>query len=181
MTSEPLSFPRQYARTQRFTLGAPRTFRVSPDGERVIFLRSRSGTDRANLLWVLDLATGAERVVADPSQLLAGGTERLSPAERARRERLREGGAGIVGYATDDAAELAAFTLSGRLFVAEPRTGAVRELAVPGPVIDPRPSPDGRHVAYVSDGALRVVRVAADDGTGGGPTTGRWPRPRRRP
>ncbi|MYY11248.1 prolyl oligopeptidase family serine peptidase [Streptomyces sp. SID4919] len=169
MTSEPLSFPRQYARTQRFTLGAPRTFRVSPDGERVIFLRSRSGTDRANLLWVLDLATGAERVVADPSQLLAGGTERLSPAERARRERLREGGAGIVGYATDDAAELAAFTLSGRLFVAEPRTGAVRELAVPGPVIDPRPSPDGRHVAYVSDGALRVVRVAADDGTGGGP------------
>ncbi|MDX6314392.1 MAG: dipeptidyl-peptidase 4, partial [Streptomyces sp.] len=51
--TEPLSFPRQYARTQRFTLGAPRSFTVSPDGERVAFLRSRTGTNRTHLLWVL--------------------------------------------------------------------------------------------------------------------------------
>ncbi|WP_434094553.1 hypothetical protein, partial [Streptomyces albidoflavus] len=48
MTSQKLSFPRQHARTQRFTLGAPRAFTVSPDGTRVIFLRSGSGTDRTN-------------------------------------------------------------------------------------------------------------------------------------
>ncbi|MFE2425224.1 prolyl oligopeptidase family serine peptidase [Streptomyces sp. NPDC059373] len=160
--TEPLSFPRQYARTQRFTLGAPRSFTVSPDGERVAFLRSRTGTDRAHLLWVLDLATGEERIAADPAALLAGADEELSPAERARRERSREGSAGIVGYATDDAAELAAFALSGRLFVAELRAGTARELEVPGPVVDPRPSPDGRRVAYVSGGALRVVEA---DGT----------------
>ncbi|MDX3238289.1 alpha/beta fold hydrolase [Streptomyces sp. ME03-5709C] len=161
--TQALSFPRQYARTQRFSLGAPRAFTVSPDGGRVAFLRSRSGTDRSHLLWVLDLESGAERVAADPAPLLSGAAEELSPQERARRERSREGSAGIVGYATDDAVELAAFALSGRLFTAELRAGTARELAVPGPVVDPRPSPDGRRVAYVADGALRVV---AADGSG---------------
>ncbi|MEU5367260.1 prolyl oligopeptidase family serine peptidase [Streptomyces sp. NPDC005925] len=159
MTTEADSFPRRHARTQRFTLGAPRSFTVAPDGERVAFLRSGSGTDRAHSLRVLDLADGAERVAADPRALLGGVSENLSPEERARRERSREGGAGIVGYATDAAVELASFALSGRLFTAGLRAGAARELRVPGPVIDPRPSPDGRHVAYVARGALRVVEA----------------------
>ncbi|MFI5769152.1 prolyl oligopeptidase family serine peptidase [Streptomyces sp. NPDC051658] len=165
MTSQQISFPRQHARTMRFTLGAPRAFTVSPDGERVIFLRSGSGTDRSGRLWVLDLPKGGtpkERVVADPAALLGGSAERLSAQERARRERSREGSSGIVGYAVDGAAELAAFALSGKVYVAELRAGTARALPVPGPVIDPRPSPDGRHIAYVSKGALRVVGAEGD-------------------
>ncbi|GAA3256859.1 prolyl oligopeptidase family serine peptidase [Streptomyces griseoincarnatus] len=164
MTTETDSFPRRHARTLRFTLGAPRSFSVAPDGSRVVFLRSGSGTDRANALWVLDTDGGGERVAADPRALLGGASEQLSAEERARRERSREGGAGIVGYATDAAVELAAFALSGRLFTAELRAGTARELPTPGAVIDPRPSPDGRHVAYVARGALRVVSAeGADD------------------
>ncbi|HEY5832986.1 S9 family peptidase [Streptomyces sp.] len=173
-----LSFPRQYARTQRFTLGAPRAFAIAPRGDRVAFVRSRSGTERAQLLWVLDVARGGpgdgagvppagsgERIVADPVALLGGADERLPAAERARRERSREGSAGVVGFAVDDAVEVAAFALSGRLFVAElrPGTAGARELAVPGPVVDPRPSPDGRWVAYAAGGGLRVVETT---GTG---------------
>ncbi|MFE4591707.1 S9 family peptidase [Streptomyces laurentii] len=183
---EPLSFPRQYARTGRFSLGAPRVFTVSPDGERVLFVRSGpefgggapsetlsvtpsegdAGTDRSHRLWLLDLAGPAgpvERLVADPEALLSGAAEELSPEERARRERSREGSAGIVGYAVDGAAELAAFALSGRLFTADLRAGTARELPAQGPVIDPRPSPDGRFVAYAAAGALRLTST---DGTG---------------
>ncbi|MFJ1972050.1 prolyl oligopeptidase family serine peptidase [Streptomyces sp. NPDC087903] len=163
MTTTSDSFPRRHARTQRFTLGAPRAFTVAPDGSRVVFLRSASGTDRANALWVLDQEAGGERVAADPRALLGGAVERLSDEERARRERSREGGAGIVGYATDAAVELASFALSGRLFTAELRAGTARELPTPGPVIDPRPSPDGRQVAYVAQGALRVVGADGED------------------
>ncbi|MEV5733169.1 prolyl oligopeptidase family serine peptidase [Streptomyces sp. NPDC052292] len=163
MTTEAHSFPRRHARTQRFTLGAPRAFAVAPDGSRVAFLRSGSGTDRANSLWVLDPADGSERPAADPHALLRGASEELPPEERARRERSREGGAGIVGHATDAAVELAAFALSGRLFTAELRAGTARELRVPGPVIDPRPSPDGRHIAYVARGALRVTGAEGED------------------
>ncbi|MFD9244995.1 prolyl oligopeptidase family serine peptidase [Streptomyces sp. NPDC059556] len=161
-----LSFPRRHARTQRFTLGVPRAFSVSPDGERVVFVRAASGVDRTHRLWVLDLprdGAPVERVAADPEVLLAGGQEELSPQERARRERSREGSAGVVAYAVDAAVEWAAFALSGRLFAAELRAGTARELPVPGPVIDPRPSPDGRLVAYVAEGALRVVGADGSD------------------
>lgn len=166
MTSPEISFPLQFARTMRFTLGAPRAFTVSPDGGRVVYLRSGSGTDRSNRLWMLDLDGGAaprERLVADPAALLGGSTERLSAQERARRERSREGSSGIVGYAVDGAAELAAFALSGKVYVADLLSGTARALPVPGPVIDPRPSPDGRHVAYVSKGALRIVGASGEE------------------
>ncbi|MGC0419191.1 prolyl oligopeptidase family serine peptidase [Embleya sp. AB8] len=157
MSSE-ITFPRQYARTQRFTQGAPRGFGVAAG--RITFLRSKAADDSTTCLWVLDPDTGTERLVADPSVLLGGAAEDLSAEERARRERSREGAAGIVGYALDSAGDLAAFTLSGRLFVVSLSADAApRELTVPGPVIDPRPSPTGTHIAYVAAGALRVVAV----------------------
>ncbi|MBP2338235.1 dipeptidyl-peptidase-4 [Saccharothrix coeruleofusca] len=148
------SFPRRHARTQRFTLGAPRTFTAAPDGGHVYFLRTATG--RANGLWSCDPATGREELLVDPVALL-GDTEDLPPEERARRERSREQAAGIVGYATDADVRQAVFALSGRLFVVELATGAVRELPAPGPVVDPRLDPTGRRVGYVSGGALHVV------------------------
>ncbi len=164
MNPPPDSFPRLAARTQRFTLGVPRAFTVAPDGSRVTFLRTASGTSRDHSLWTLDLRTGKERLVADPGVLLAGELEQLSAEESARRERSREAGAGIVGYATDGAAEMAAFALSGRLWLADlSDEGTVRELPVAGTVADPRPDPTGRRIAYVAEGALRVV---ATDGSG---------------
>ncbi|AUY49970.1 prolyl oligopeptidase family serine peptidase [Streptomyces sp. CB01881] len=154
------TFPRQYARTLRYTVGAPRSFSVASDGSRVVFLRSRSGSDRANLLWTLDTATGEERIAADPAVLLGGGEEDLSPAEKARRERSREGSAGIVGYALDGAGTLAAFALSGRLFTADLVAGTTTELPAEGPLLDPRLSPDGTFVAYANTaGELRLTRT----------------------
>ncbi|HYX61708.1 MAG TPA: S9 family peptidase, partial [Streptosporangiaceae bacterium] len=93
------SFPRQEARTRRFTLGVPRSFRISPDGARVAYLRTKGSGDPVTCLWTLDVETGAERLAADPRTL--GGDERdLPPEERARRERVREQAGGIVTYAT---------------------------------------------------------------------------------
>lgn len=157
------SFPRQNARTQRFTLGRPRSFTVSPDGQRVAFIRSRGGDDRVGRLWVLDPSTGEERLAADPATLLGGGDEELSPEERSRRERMREAAGGIVGYAVDADVTRACFALSGRLFVTSLLDGASHELPSTGPVVDPRLDPTGRRVAYASGGGLRVTDV---DGSG---------------
>jgi dipeptidyl-peptidase-4 len=156
------SFPRLQSRTQRFTLGTPRGFRVSPDGERVLYLRSASGTDARHGLYVLDLPSGQERCLVDPVAM-AGRTENVPEEERARRERSRTQGGGVLAYACDADCSTAAVTLSGRLYVADVATGTVRELPAAGPVIDPRPSPDGEYVGYVSAGALHVLSLA--DGT----------------
>ena len=115
------SFPRQEARTRRFSLGVPRAFRISPDGTRVVFLRTKSGTDPVTCLWVLDVASGQERLVADP-RTLGADEEDLPPQERARRERVREQAGGIVAYATDRDVTVAAFALSGHVYTV-PLTG----------------------------------------------------------
>ena len=172
------SFPRQEARTRRFTLGVPRAFRVSPDGARVAYLRTKGGADPATCLWVLDVDTGQERLVADPRAFGPNregtGEEDLPPQERARRERVREQAGGIVAYATDQAVTVAAFALSGRVYSVPLTGGALaggppREVATRTPALDPRPDPAGRWLAYVCDGALRVTGLAqGDQGVQGG-------------
>lgn len=154
------TFPRQYARTQRLTLGDPRTITVAADGQRVLFARSRAGDDPVNCLWVLDIATGEERLVADPLHLLdAADDEHLPIEERLRRERMREGASGITSYATDAASTVAAFALGGHLFVAGLLSGQARELVVDGPVFDPRPDPVATCVAYVCGRTLRIAEL----------------------
>src|ERR1700733_14304855 len=164
------SFPRQEARTRRFSLGAPRAFRVSPDGARVVFLRTRGGADPVTCLWVLDVEHGRERLAA-ARRPVAADTDDPPPQERARRERVREQAGGIVAYATDQAVTVAAFALSGHVY-AVPLTGAstgqqsTDPLAYPvatrPPALAPRPDPAGRRLAYVCDGALRVTGLRGD-------------------
>ena len=164
------SYPRASARTQRFTRGAPRAFHLDPSGQRLLFLRSSGGSDPVGSLWSMSVTDGREALVADPRVLLSDGEEHLSPAERARRERTREGGGGIVAFATDHDATVAVFALSSRLWLADldgesGRTPEVRELPSVGAVMDPRPSPTGRHVAYAADGGLHVVGVEGSGAT----------------
>jgi dipeptidyl-peptidase-4 len=157
------SFPRQYARTRRFSLGAPRNALVAPGGDRILFLRSRGGDDPLTCLWWLDVAAAEERLLVDPSQI-DGTEDDVPPEELARRERLREQASGIVDYATDETVNQVAFALSGRLWLTSVASAEVRELAVGRPVLDPRPDPTGRMVAYVSGGALWVVAADGRDG-----------------
>jgi dipeptidyl-peptidase-4 len=155
------SFPRQEARTRRFTLGVPRAFRISPDGTRVAFLRTQGGGDPVTCLWVLDVGRGPERLVADPRRL-GGDEEDLSPQERARRERVREQAGGIVAYATDADLVTAIFPWSGRVYAVDLThpDAAPHEVPVAAPAMDPRPDPTGKRLAYVCAGALRVASLA---------------------
>jgi dipeptidyl-peptidase-4 len=166
------SFPRQQARTRGFRLGVPRAFQVSPDGERITFLRSKGGDDPVTCLWEADAATGEERLIADP-RTLGADEENLPAEERARRERVRETAAGIVAYATDRAATLAVFALSGQVYVVPlgssgstaTATATPRLVPAKAPALDPRPDPTGARVAYGHDGALRVIDLSTGEDT----------------
>ncbi|MDT9683147.1 prolyl oligopeptidase family serine peptidase [Streptomyces sp. TRM76323] len=157
-------FPRVFARTRRFSLGVPGRFTVSPDGARVLFVRTGSGTDPVGRLWLFQ--DGAERLLADPVALGGAGDDELPEEERVRRERARVTSSGITGYAVDRAVRLAVFTLGGALWAVRTDGGAPWRVPTAGPAVDPRPSPDGSLVAYVTGGALRVVGT---DGLGDRP------------
>ncbi|KAB2341260.1 S9 family peptidase [Actinomadura rudentiformis] len=158
-----ISYPRQSARTRRFTLGVPRAFQIAADESYVVFLRTKAGDDPVTCLWTLDTATGTERLIADPAALDVPGEEKLPAEERARRERAREQAGGIVGYAVDREVRQAVFTLGGQLFIADLRAGTVRGLEAQTPVFDPRLDPGGRRVAYVSGRTLRVIELAGGE------------------
>ena len=163
------SFPRRHARTQGFTLGRPRGFQVGADGARVAFLRSAAGDDPVNRLWVLEVAGGTERLVADPAALLGGGPAGLTAEERARRERARERAGGIVAFAADLDLTVASFALAGRLFAADlAGAGGVRELPAGPGVLDPRVDPTGTRVAWVADRALHVADLGGSGRRGPG-------------
>lgn len=160
----PRSFARRLARSRGFRLGRPHGFAIAPDGSRVVFVRSPAGDDPVASLWVLDLLSGTERLVADARAL--GGEAGPVPAdERARRDRAREVSAGIVAFASDAACRVATFSLEGRLFAADLVEGGAREVPTGGgeAAVDPRPDPQGRKVAYVTGGALRVVDLESGE------------------
>ena len=161
------SFPRQQARTRRFTLGVPRSFAISPAGDRLLFLRSRTGSDPLTCLWLFDVGSGTERLIADPAVLAAAGDDDLPPEEKRRRERVREQAGGIVSYAVDAALRTAVFSLAGRVFAVDLATAgpaAPRELSLQSPALDPRPDPAGQRVAYVRGGGVRVAALRGEAG-----------------
>jgi dipeptidyl-peptidase 4 len=101
---------------------------------------------------------------------LGAHDDAIPPEERARRERAREQAAGIVGYEVDADGTVAAFALGGRLHSVDLVTGAVATHPTAGPAFDPRPSPDGRLIAYHAADGLHVVGL---DGGPGEPGTTR--------
>lgn len=84
--ASPRDFPRQFARTRRFSLGVPGAFTLAPDGGSVLFVRTRGPQDAVGCLWRLD--ADGERLLADPA-VLGGPAAELPEAERTRRERAR--------------------------------------------------------------------------------------------
>lgn len=162
-------FPRQLARTRRFTLGVPRAVTISRDGGRVLFLRTQGGEDPLTCLWALDRADGGagrERLLADPAGTWNSGAGDVPEEERVRRERARELAGGIVSYSADADCRTVVFALDGRLQVLrigdDPGGRPSVPEPVPGPdaVTDPQIDPTGQRVAYVAGGALHVTELA---------------------
>lgn len=168
------AFPRRKARTLRFTSGASRSAQAIGDGTRALFLRSDGPEDLVTALWLsvwsADGTDHREVLLADPRRLLADAdSEEVSEEEKARRERAREGGQGIVSYSVDAAGRRVVFTINGQLFLTEINEdgadGVTREVALADPqlsVIMPRISPDGQLIAYTTGSEVRVIALGAD-------------------
>ena len=171
------TFPRQKARTRSFQLGRPRSFICSPTRSRALFIRSASGSQARGNLWLLDLDSSSPETLLVDSGNLGGSDLDLPDAERARRERMREVTDGITSFSTDSAMSRALFAVSGIPYLLDiphsADTAAVAlELPAPGPVVDPRLSPDGTRAAFIVDGAffacdlatLEIIELASPEG-----------------
>ncbi len=107
------------------------------------------------------MAGGTTRELVTPAQVLKGGGEKLSPEEKAQRERMRVSVGGFTNFQLAPDGKRILLALSGRLYLVAHDTAAVQELPTgPGPLLDPRFSPDGSKVSYVRDHDVHVLDLA---------------------
>ncbi len=155
-------FLREFAETRRYLAGRPEKARFSPDGKSVFFLRS-AAKDNRQLLYELDVATGATKELLTPEALLHGAAETLTAAEKARLERMRVSARGFTSYQLSPDGSKLLVVLSGKLYLVERAGGKVTQLkSGDGPCIDPKFSPDGARVGYVRDHDVHVVDLATN-------------------
>lgn len=145
--------------THNYALGRPGHFRFTGDGEALLFLRAEANDPKADL-WIKDLGTNEERRLLSAEALLEGKAEALSVEEKALRERQRVKTQGFTGFELDDAGRAVFVKLSGKVWRHDLASGETTRLALPeGAVLDPRPSPDGKRVAFVQDYDLHVLNL----------------------
>src|SRR5215475_8418558 len=145
------SYLRCHAETRGFMLGRPVRPKPTPDGKAVLFLRAEARVPKLRL-YEFDVATGRTRELLTPEQVLKGAEEKLSPEEKARRERMRVSVGGFTDYQLNEDGSLILLSLSGRLYVVNRASAEVRELKTgKGTILDPKFSPDGKSIAYVKD------------------------------
>ena len=149
-----------------------RSLRVSPDGERVTFLRGSADNQYQLDLWEYNTKSKATRRLIDSKRLVP--TEELSLEEKARRERARTAGlSGILNYFWSPDGKQLLVPIAGNLYLVDAaKPDAARKVAS-GNVTDPKISPRGRYVSFVRDQNLVVIdlktgaeRALTTDGKG---------------
>ncbi len=138
--------------------------RIAPDGSRVTFLRGSDADGFRLDLWEYDIASGQTRRLVAADTVLPG-TEELSDAEKARRERQRIAAfSGIISYQWAPDSQRLLFPLGGELYLYDltAETGkALRKLTSGGGfATDPKVSPKGGYVSFVRERNLWVVDLA---------------------
>ena len=142
---------RDHAETRGFGLGRPVKAVPTPDGQAVLFLRAQARVPRLQL-YEFDVATGQTRVLLTPEQVLKGAEEKLSPEEKARRERMRVSVGGFTDFQLSKDGTRILLSLSGKLYLVGRATGVARQLNTgAGTLVDPKFSPDGKSLGYVLD------------------------------
>jgi dipeptidyl-peptidase-4 len=149
------AFFRDLAETRDYTLGSPTSPKFTPDGKSVIFLRG-GPRDPVLRLYAFDFASGQERELITPSQVLGSAEEKLSPEEKARRERARVSVRGFTKFELSKDGTRLIVSLSGKLYMLALANLKATEL--PGQNwIDPRLSPDGKYLAAIAKNELHVI------------------------
>jgi dipeptidyl-peptidase 4 len=160
--AEPLTIERIFAAPD---LSGPRLRapKASPDGRYITFLRGKTTNQDQLDLWAFDTRSGQARLLVD-SQAFVSGSEQLSAAEAARRERQRTASLrGIVDYEFSSDGSKLLVPLSGDLYVYDlrARTNPVRRLTETNAYeTDARFSPHGGYVSFIRDQDLFIIDLA---------------------
>lgn len=151
---------RDHAETRGFSLGRPTRAQPTPDGKAVLYLRAKARVPKLEL-YEFDVLSRESRLLLAPEDVLKGAEERLSPEEKALRERMRISVGGFADFQISEDGRRILLSLSGKLYVVERADRSVQELKTSGSLVDPKFSPDSQRVAYVLGHDVFVFDLAS--------------------
>ncbi len=139
---------------------APSKLKVSPDGKRVTFIKGKASDFDRYDLWEYHVESGKTRILFDADELHKGD-EQLSDEEKARRERMRIYGSGILDYAWSAQSDALVFPLAGDVYYYKLGTSkAIKLVETEAFETDVRFSPKGNFVSYIRDQNVYVTEIA---------------------
>lgn len=164
VAAEPLTIERIFSSPSIYGTTV-RNVQMAPDGSRVTFLAGKESDAQQLDLWEFDLSSGEQRLLFDSNRLNAT-EEVLSNEEKARRERLRLRGNGIVSYSWAGSSEQLLFPLGGDAYLynlAEDET--TRLLNTPEFETDIKVSPKGNYISFIRQQNLYIKHIATGEET----------------
>lgn len=151
---EPLTIERMNA-SPALAGTSPRGLKLSPDGQRVTYLAGRQDNQSFYDLWQMDVKSGKSSLLLNADKL---ASNELSDEEKARRERQRIYGEGIMEYFWSDDSQALLIPASGNLYYFSLADNSVTQLPIgEGFATDARLSPKGHFVSFVRDQNLYVL------------------------
>lgn len=147
------------AATFNFRLGTPTVLAITKDG--AVLFRRTPPRDFASDLYEM-APDGTVKTLASVQELMGHAEEKLSDAEKARRERSRTVTRGVVDVDVSEDGKMVMVPLGGVFHVLDRSTGKHVVVDPKGAAYDPHLSPDGSTIAFVRDGDLWTVAVGGE-------------------
>ena len=138
---------------------APKSLNISPDGSRVTYLQGKSDDSNLYDLWEYNLQNKENKLLVD-SQSLFSGMEVLSNEEKARRERQRVYGIGIMEYKFSNDGSALLFPLNGDIYYYHLATKSAKRLTETSVFeTDVKFSPKGNYVSFIRGENIFVLNI----------------------
>lgn len=164
VTADTLTIERIYE-SPSLAGSSPRSLKVAPDGKRVTYLQGKQSDYERLDLWEYNIASGESRLLFDSDEL-SSGEETLSDEEKARRERMRLSGTGIVSYQWSADGTALLFPMGGDVFYHKlGEQGAKQLLNTEAFETDIKLSPKGNYISFIRDQNLYVKHIASGEET----------------
>jgi dipeptidyl-peptidase-4 len=160
VSAEQLSIERIYS-SPSLNGQTPKSLKLSPDGNRVTYLQGKKDNLNTYDLWEYNLASQENKLLVD-SQDLFSGTEILSDEEKARRERQRIYGFGIMEYKFSSDGNALLFPLNGDIYYYNLTTKTAKRLTETDAFeTDIKFSPKGNFISFIREQNVFVLNIAS--------------------
>ncbi len=138
----------------------PKSLKFSPDGSRVTYLQGKSDDLNRYDLWEYNLKSKENNLLVD-SQVLFTGTEILSDEEKARRERQRVYGFGIMEYTFSNDGNALLFPLNGDIYYYHLATKTAKRLTQTDAFeTDVKFSPKGNYASFIRAQNVFILNIS---------------------